>query len=168
MSTYEWPGGGAPGGGAGTPSYAAAAGRGGVASAAPGGPTSLRPPRLRREATLVQGAGTAELLGRLLRDIPSLVSLLLRLVRDPRVSRLDKLLLATALTYLVLPHDVIPDWIPVLGQVDDLLLIAATLHRLLLRAGPDLLFEHWDGDPYTLELLMDGIERVRGRFGRRG
>jgi uncharacterized membrane protein YkvA (DUF1232 family) len=123
-------------------------------------PCSIRPPRLRRAPAPAREPGVPGLLVRLLRDIPSLVKLLYRLSRDPRVSRLDKLLLAGAATYLATPYDLIPDWIPLLGQLDDLLIVAATVQRLLRRAGLDLLLEHWDGDPYTMELLIESVDRI--------
>jgi uncharacterized membrane protein YkvA (DUF1232 family) len=123
-------------------------------------PQLIRPPRLRRAAVRSPQCGITELLVRLLRDIPSLVKLLYRLGRDPRVSGFDKLLLAGAATYLASPYDLIPDWIPLLGRLDDLLVVAAALQRLLRRAGLDLLLEHWEGDPYTLELLIESVGRI--------
>ncbi|NIR60694.1 MAG: hypothetical protein GWO02_14900, partial [Gammaproteobacteria bacterium] len=47
-----------------------------------------------------------------------------------------------------------------LGLVDDLYLLALVLDRLLLRAGADVLREHWDGDPRTLRLLIDGLDEI--------
>jgi uncharacterized membrane protein YkvA (DUF1232 family) len=99
-------------------------------------------------------------------DLASLAKLFYRLVRDPRVSRLDKLLLASAAAYLVAPNDLIPDWIPVVGQLDDLLVVGFALHRLLDRVPAEVLLELWDGEPSRLEALMTGLERFRPVLGR--
>jgi uncharacterized membrane protein YkvA (DUF1232 family) len=123
-------------------------------------PPALRPPRLRRGLDPLEQRDARETLLRILRDLPNLLRLLYRLGRDPRVSRLDKLLVVSAAVYLAAPNDLIPDWIPVLGQLDDLLLIGVTLHRLFERAGPNLILEHWEGNPCTIEALLGGMERI--------
>jgi uncharacterized membrane protein YkvA (DUF1232 family) len=45
-----------------------------------------------------------------------------------------------------MPMDLIPDYIPFLGQIDDLYLLALALDRLLNNAGVDVLLEHWEGE----------------------
>lgn len=96
----------------------------------------------------------------LLRQLPAFLRLLYRLFRDPRVSRFDKALVAAVLAYALTPADLIPDFLAFLGLVDDLYLIGLALNRLLRRAGPVLLLEHWDGTPGTLRLLLDGLDEV--------
>ena len=71
--------------------------------------------------------------------------------RSVRVSGL------AALAYVVLPIDLIPDSIPVLGRVDDVGLVAVALVRLVNDAGPDLVREHWDGDAETLEAFLSAV-----------
>jgi uncharacterized membrane protein YkvA (DUF1232 family) len=109
------------------------------------------------------------------REIPSFARLLWGLARDPRVSKADKAIVAGALVYTVLPADLIPDWVPGLGEVDDLVLVALALSRLLNNAGEDVLLDHWDGDDATLEAALDALERmsdllpspIRGLMGGR-
>jgi hypothetical protein len=85
--------------------------------------------------------------------IPDCLGLIKRLVGDPRVPRRRKLLLGLMVGYLAMPIDVVPDFIPVAGQLDDAILVAAVL-RLALRAGGEVLLEeHWRGPPRTLELV---------------
>jgi uncharacterized membrane protein YkvA (DUF1232 family) len=84
--------------------------------------------------------------------VPDCVVLFSRLLRDPRLPRRDKLLVLALLPYLLLPFDLIPDFIPVAGQLDDAVLVAIVLRRVL-RARPDLVEEHWPGPPRTLEWL---------------
>src|SRR5215218_8843336 len=68
-----------------------------------------------------------------------------RLLVDARVPRRWKVACAFALVYLAVPFDLVPDFIPVLGQLDDAILVALVLRGLLRSAGPLLLREHWPG-----------------------
>jgi uncharacterized membrane protein YkvA (DUF1232 family) len=80
-----------------------------------------------------------------IRQFPAYLRLLGGLLTDSRVSLLDKLLVAGALAYIVMPIDVIPDFIPFLGEVDDLYLLIFALQRLLANAGRSVLLAHWSG-----------------------
>jgi len=55
-----------------------------------------------------------------------------------------------AIGYVIMPFDLIPDFIPLIGQVDDIYVIMLALDRLISRAGSDVLADHWDGDPRDL------------------
>ncbi|HLE38366.1 MAG TPA: DUF1232 domain-containing protein [Acidimicrobiia bacterium] len=83
--------------------------------------------------------------------------LLYRLAGDDRVPRPTRVLALAALAYAVLPIDLIPDSIPVLGKVDDFGLAAFALVRLVNDAGPELVQEHWDGDADTLEAFLGAV-----------
>lgn len=96
------------------------------------------------------------------RGIPRFAVLLGRLVRDPRVSRLDRVLFGAALAYLFVPWDLVPDWVPGLGRVDDLLLVILALYRLLHRTDRDVLLEHWGEDAEPLLVLEDLLDRAVG------
>jgi uncharacterized membrane protein YkvA (DUF1232 family) len=85
--------------------------------------------------------------------IPDCLILFHRLVGDERVPRRRKLLLAALIGYLALPFDLVPDFIPVAGQLDDAIIVALVL-RTVLRSGPDLLRQHWPGPDASLNALM--------------
>ncbi|HEX6965600.1 MAG TPA: YkvA family protein [Gemmatimonadaceae bacterium] len=85
-----------------------------------------------------------------IREIPNYLRLLGGLITDGRVSTLDKVLVAGAIVYIVMPVDLIPDAIPFLGQVDDIYLLMFALQRLIRRAGADVVADHWAGDPAVL------------------
>src|ERR1051325_5402151 len=67
----------------------------------------------------------------LLLFIPNLMKLLYDLLKDPRVSQADKAILAGVIMYVIVPIDVIPDFVPFVGLIDDSYLIAISLLRLL-------------------------------------
>jgi uncharacterized membrane protein YkvA (DUF1232 family) len=79
--------------------------------------------------------------------IPDCVVLVRRLLSDERVPRSRRLLLWALIGYLILPIDLVPDFIPVAGQLDDAILVALVLRGVLRAAGPELLDEHWPGPP---------------------
>jgi uncharacterized membrane protein YkvA (DUF1232 family) len=87
------------------------------------------------------------------RFIPDCVVLVGRLLRDPRVPRRHKLLLGALVGYLALPFDLVPDFIPVAGYLDDALLVALTLRAVMRGTGGGLLREHWPGPESSLSLL---------------
>jgi uncharacterized membrane protein YkvA (DUF1232 family) len=102
----------------------------------------------------------ASLVG-MVRDVPRYLKLLARLARDPRVSKVDKAIVAAVLVYLVSPVDLVPDWIvPVVGHVEDIYLLALALSRLVNNAGMDVLLDHWDGDPASLEAVVGLLDRA--------
>jgi len=84
------------------------------------------------------------------RQIPAYLRLLWGLMTDERVSTVDKVLVGAAIGYVIMPFDLIPDFIPLIGQVDDIYVIMLALDRLISRAGADVLADHWDGDPREL------------------
>src|SRR5437763_8617791 len=63
--------------------------------------------------------------------IPDCVKLFSRLLRDERLPRRHKLLVAALVPYLAMPFDLIPDFVPVVGQLDDAALVAFVLRRLV-------------------------------------
>jgi uncharacterized membrane protein YkvA (DUF1232 family) len=80
-----------------------------------------------------------------IKQIPSYLRLMGGLLTDPRVPALDKVLLGVAVAYVVMPIDLIPDFIPFIGQVDDVFIVMLALRRLIRNAGPRVLRDHWDG-----------------------
>jgi uncharacterized membrane protein YkvA (DUF1232 family) len=84
------------------------------------------------------------------RQLPQYLRLLGGLITDPRVSIVDKLLVAGAMAYIVMPIDLIPDFIPFFGEIDDLYVLVLALQRLISNAGRPVLLDHWSGDPRDL------------------
>lgn len=96
----------------------------------------------------------------LLRILPLCVALLRDLLRDPAVPRRSKVVAGLTVAYLASPIDLIPDFVPVLGYLDDALVVAWALRHVVASAGPERVAAHWRGDPQALERLLR-LLRVR-------
>jgi len=90
--------------------------------------------------------------------VPHCAVLFKRLLADPRVPAKWKLASGFALVYLAFPFDLVPDFIPVAGQLDDAIVVALVLRGLLRSAGPRLMREHWPGPT----ALLVPLERFAG------
>jgi uncharacterized membrane protein YkvA (DUF1232 family) len=82
--------------------------------------------------------------------VPDCLVLFQRLLRDPRIPRARKLPLLVAVVYLAIPVDLVPDFIPVAGQLDDAIVVVLALRALARR---DLIEEHWPGPPQGLKVI---------------
>ena len=91
--------------------------------------------------------------------IPDCIVLVSRLARDPRVPRARKLILLALVGYLALPFDLVPDFIPVAGQLDDAVIVALVLQRFIRAGGEPLIRELWPGPERSLGLIL----RLAGR-----
>ncbi len=105
--------------------------------------------------------------------LPRLLKLLWRLSRDPRVPSRSKATLFLLAGYLVSPYDLIPDFIPGVGQLDDIAVIAFALDHMLNRIPDDIVREHWEGDEDILQVVKEILDIstafvpgwMRNRFG---
>jgi len=88
-----------------------------------------------------------------LRLLPDLIRLLRRLAADPNVPRGVRVRLLLLLAYLLSPIDLIPDFVPVLGYADDVIIVAIALRSVTRRAGQDAVERHWPGTPQGLQVI---------------
>lgn len=94
--------------------------------------------------------------------LPNIIKLVARLLRDPRVPRRSKVALGLAAAYVASPIDFIPAAIlPIVGWVDDVILIMYAIDSLVQRAGPEIVEEHWDGPVDLLGLVRDVVGMSR-------
>lgn len=94
------------------------------------------------------------------RLVPDVVRLLRRVAVDPVVPRRIRVGLWLLLAYVVLPVDVVPDFIPVIGLADEVVVIAVALRYLARRLGPGTLERHWPGTPegFAAVRRLTGVE----------
>lgn len=91
-------------------------------------------------------------------ELPNFLRLLYGLITDKRVNGVDKLVVAGAIAYILLPVDIIPDFVPFLGEVDDVFLLILALQRLISNAGRTVVQSYWPGDPADLSAL--NLEKI--------
>jgi uncharacterized membrane protein YkvA (DUF1232 family) len=93
-----------------------------------------------------------------LRLLPDLLRVLRRMAADRTVPAGVRVKLGLLLAYLLLPLDLVPDFLPVIGYADDVIIVALVLRSALRSAGPEPLRRHWPGTPAGLSV----IERLAG------
>ena len=93
-----------------------------------------------------------------LRLLPDVLRVLRRLAADKSVSRGVRIKLFLLLGYLAFPIDLVPDFLPLIGYADDVIIMALVLRSVIRSAGPDSLRRHWPGTPAGLTV----VERLAG------
>ena len=88
------------------------------------------------------------------RLLPDALRLLRDLARDPSLPRGVRVRLVLLLVYLACPIDLVPDFLPVIGLADDVILAVLVLRSVLRRAGPEAVRRHWRGTPAGLEAIL--------------
>jgi uncharacterized membrane protein YkvA (DUF1232 family) len=86
--------------------------------------------------------------------VPDCIVLFQRLLGDARMPRRYRAIVIAMLGYLALPFDLVPDFIPVAGQLDDAVIVALTLRAILRGGGVEMIEEHWPGPRSSLALLL--------------
>jgi uncharacterized membrane protein YkvA (DUF1232 family) len=89
----------------------------------------------------------------LLKSLPDVARMIARLVRDPVLPTGAKIALAAALAYLASPVDLLPDFIPILGYLDDVLLVSVLIDGILNYVDRGLVLRYWPGTPESLDKL---------------
>jgi uncharacterized membrane protein YkvA (DUF1232 family) len=88
-----------------------------------------------------------------LRLLPDVLRLVKRLAQDRDLPSGVRMRLGLLVFYLAMPIDLVPDFIPVLGQADDVIIALLVLRSVVRRAGPDAIRKHWPGSKTGLEVL---------------
>lgn len=86
--------------------------------------------------------------------IPDCIVMVGRLAADTGTPRRYRVMLAALLAYLALPFDLIPDFIPVAGQLDDAVIVAVALRLLLRAVSPDAIRDAWPGPASSLRVVL--------------
>ena len=92
-------------------------------------------------------------LGELLKIVPDLLRLVRSLLRDPAVSLGARVALVLLLVWLINPIDLIPEFIPILGPLDDVVVAVLVLRYVRRRVGLEELRRRWSGTPEAFTLL---------------
>ncbi len=111
----------------------------------------LRGPRTK--SSTARKSGRSHTILDSLRQLPAYARLVTGLLGDARVSPVDKALCAGAALYIVSPINLIPDFIPIIGEINDLFIVLMALQHLVANAGANVVLDHWHGDIEELEHL---------------
>lgn len=90
--------------------------------------------------------------------LPHVARLLYRLIRDPRIKPRFKVTAMLVAAYAASPVDLIPDFIPVIGRLDDLLLMSLAVHHLLDGAPDAVVAEYWEGSQDALDIVSGVVQ----------
>jgi uncharacterized membrane protein YkvA (DUF1232 family) len=99
--------------------------------------------------------------------LPQLAGLIARLTGDPRVPTRVKAILGVTAVYLASPIDLIPDFIPGLGYLDDVIIASVVVDGLVNYVDRQIILEHWPGDPASLERMSQIAAGIAGWVPRR-
>ena len=123
------------------------------------GRPASRPAEVEVEIEGAPRAGAKRTVSGIIRQIPMYLRLLGGLLTDRRVAPLDKILVGAAVVYILMPLDFIPDFIPFLGEVDDVFLLVTAIQHLITNAGKRVVMDYWQGaaaelDPANLRKVV--------------
>lgn len=93
--------------------------------------------------------------------IPNFLKLMYGLVNDPRVRFTEKALLLGTIAYVLSSIDLVSDFIPFLGQVDDILLLSLVVLRFLEQAGQEVVLQYWEGSRSLLDMAVNTLRLSR-------
>jgi uncharacterized membrane protein YkvA (DUF1232 family) len=129
------------------------------------------PRRLRPDDVIPPGGSSSTQARHLAKDavlmLPNLIKLVGRLLKDPRVPRRSKVALGLAAAYVASPIDLVPEFIPVIGWADDVIIILFAIDSLIERAGPGIVEEHWDGPGDVLAMVREVMGAARSIIPRK-
>ena len=134
------------------------AARSSAAASSTGRRTRALPEELKVEGEPRPRTGAKRTIMGTISEIPNFLKLLYGLLTDSRVNNVDKLVVAGAIAYILLPLDLVPDFIPFIGEVDDVFLLILALQRLISNAGRSVVTSYWPGDPTELTAL--NLEKI--------
>lgn len=107
--------------------------------------------------SLVRQTQAQDLLCRLRTEFVNVGRLAVGLARDPRVPVRNKMIFAGISAYLFMPVELIPDWLPGIGKLDDLIMLCLAVDAMLNHVPQEVLDEYWEGDPVLLEMVRSVV-----------
>lgn len=90
--------------------------------------------------------------------IPDIISLIYRLLKDKRVAIKTKLILSSAIAYITLPTDMIPNNIPFIGAIDEIGVAFFALNNVINEVPMNVIIENWEGNNEIITVLQSGLE----------
>ena len=97
--------------------------------------------------------------------LPDIVALVARLFKDKRVPTKTKAILAVSLGYTIIPIDILPDKIPIIGKIDDVAIILFALTRMIEDIPMEIIIENWQGNRELVIMLKSAVEYISNFTG---
>lgn len=105
----------------------------------------------------IKGVDVPGAVNRVYRDVQNIGRLAVGLAKDPRVPRRNKLICAGVTAYVVVPTDLIPDWLPGIGRLDDIIMVCLALDAMLNHTPKAVLDDYWEGDQAVLDVIRSVV-----------
>lgn len=98
------------------------------------------------------------LASRVMADAANIARLSAGLAKDPRVPARNKIIFAGVAGYFLVPNDLVPDWLPGIGRLDDVIMLCLGLDAVLNHVPEEVLSDYWQGDPALLNVIRSGVQ----------
>ena len=92
--------------------------------------------------------------------VPDIIALICRILKDDRVSIKVKLIIAGAISYIVVPGDIIPNKIPFIGKIDDMAVAFFALNKVVTEVPHNIILENWQGDNDLVDVLNMALDYI--------
>ncbi|MGQ0678697.1 MAG: YkvA family protein [Actinomycetota bacterium] len=110
---------------------------------------------------LIKLARSQSVLARLGSDARNFKRLAVGLAKDPRVPVRNKLIFGGMLAYVAMPVDLIPDWLPGIGRLDDAIVFCLAVDAMLNHVPETVIDAYWKGDKTSLEMVRRVVAAAR-------
>lgn len=97
--------------------------------------------------------------------IPDVIALLIRLYKDNRVGKDIKIKISVVLAYLTCPLDIFPDFLPIVGKLDDIAIIFFMLQTIFCEVPEEFILENWEGEENIILITKEVVDFLSGIFG---
>lgn len=97
--------------------------------------------------------------------LPDFIALIVRLFKDKRVPTKIKLICGAIIAYFALPFDIIPDFLPIIGKIDDLVMVFYALNKIICNVPEEVIKENWEGEEEIILVIRKGIDILYNTIG---
>lgn len=97
--------------------------------------------------------------------IPDIAALLWRLFRDKRIEVKTKVLVGSLIAYIASPIDILPDFIPVIGKIDDVAIVFFAMNKLISEIPEEIIVSNWSGKENIIRLIREGVTFISNMVG---
>lgn len=97
--------------------------------------------------------------------IPDIAALLWRLFRDKRVNTKTKMLVGGLLAYIASPIDIIPDFIPLIGKIDDVAIVLFAMNKIINEVPEEVILSNWTGKDDVIKIVSEGVTFISKMVG---